>query len=740
MGLVCWCTIAHAQNRIKGHITDQDSVSLPGASVFINELNKGTITDKNGNYELSNLPNGTIRVQFSFIGYTSEIINVSLNGTEKIISVALNATAMEAEGIVVTGGYHSTQHENAVKIDVLKMGIQGNKVTPNFAEMLTETPGVDMISKGAGVSKPVIRGLSMNDILVLNNGVRFENYQYSSHHPLGIDEFGIEDVEIIKGPASLLYGSDAMGGVINFIKEKPAIQNGIEGDYSLQLFSNSLGMVNNLGIKGASGRFFGGIRAGQKSHADYLQGGGDFVPNSRFKEYSVKTNAGFTGKIGTLKIFYDYNQQNLGLTEEEAIDLTPERGRRCTVFYQQLNTHMVSTQNKIFLGRMKADANVSYQNTGLIHFGEANVYELEMNLGTLTYETKIYLPSDIKSEYILGFQGINQVNKNRNNRETILLPDATVQNYSAFALLQHTFFEKLKLQTGIRYDHKTMDTKAVGIEGEAPYRNALSKSYGSFSGSLGATINITSDLLIRGNIASAYRTPNLAELTANGQHETIYEMGDHTLKPENSYEADLSMHLHREQFTIDLAGFRNAINRYIYISTTGETTPDDIPIYQYMQQDAVLYGGEAGLHLHPPVMEWLHFQTTFSAVVGKQKNGNYLPFIPAHKLNIEVQANKETLAFLYNAFVNVKSYTALNQHNPAPDETSTGGYTLIDWSIGAHSKAGNGSVAFTISVTNIFDVKYIDHLSILKEVGLYNPGRNFIVSVHIPFGSGNKEL
>lgn len=738
MGLVCWCTMTYAQNKIKGRIIDQDSIPLPGASVFINELNKGTITDQQGNYVLSNLPNGTVKLQYSFIGHTSKIIKANLNDTVIIINESLIATAIEAEEIVVTGGYRSTQHENAVKIDVIKIDVPGNKVTPNFTEMLTSTPGVDMISKGSGVSKPVIRGLSMNDILVLNNGFRFENYQYSSHHPLGIDEFGIEDVEIIKGPASLLYGSDAIGGVINFIKEKPVIQNSIAGDYSLQLFSNTLGMVNNFGIKGATGRFFGGLRAGQKTHADYLQGGGDFVPNSRFREYSLKTNAGFTGKVGTFKVFYDYNQQNLGLTEEEAIDLIAERGRKCGLFYQQLNTHMVSAQNKIFLGRMSIDANVSYQNTGLTHIGEANFHELEMHLGTLTYEARIFLPSDRQSEYILGFQGINQKNKNTNNRETILLPDASVYNYSGFILLQHTFFEKLKLQTGIRYDHKTLDTKSVGIEGESTFRSAINKNYGSFSGSVGLTYNITSSILIRGNIASAYRTPNLAELTSNGQHETRYEIGDISLKPENSQETDISMHFHREQFTLDVAGFRNGINRYIYISPTGETTSDDIPVYQYMQRNAVLYGGEAGLHIHPSVVKWLHFQTTFSAVAGKQKNGEYLPFIPAHKLNAEIQFKKEKMAYMHDVFASVKSYTAFNQHNPAPDETKTDGYSLFDCSIGGNVKAGNALIAFSIGVSNIFDVKYIDHLSTLKEVGLNNPGRNFFLTMNVAFGSARK--
>lgn len=198
----------------------------------------------------------------------------------------LQQSLVEVDEIVVSGGYNSTQHENAAKIDVLKIDPKKIRISPNFTEVLTRVPGVDMISKGSGVSKPVIRGLSMNDILVLNNGIRFENYQYSDHHPLGIDEFGIEDVEIIKGPASLLYGSDAIGGVINFIKEKPASIGTFAGDYNMQIFSNSLGFTNNVGIKGASKKFFGGIRVGQKSHADYAQGGGEFLPNSRFNEYS----------------------------------------------------------------------------------------------------------------------------------------------------------------------------------------------------------------------------------------------------------------------------------------------------------------------------------------------------------------------------------------------------------------------------------------------------------------------
>lgn len=726
--------ITLAQNKITGRITDQDSVVLPGATVFVPDLNKGTVTSNNGIYELTNLPNGKITIQFSYVGYITHVGTIELAGENAVFDIMLKQTTIEAIEIVVSGGYNSTQHGNAVKIDVLKLNTPEIKNTPNFSEVLTRVPGVDMISKGSGVSKPVIRGLSMNDILVLNNGVRFENYQYSSHHPLGIDEFGIENVEIIKGPASLLYGSDAIGGVINFIKEKPAPINTIAGDYNLQLFSNTMGMTNNLGIKGASKKFFAGIRFGQKTNADFLQGGGDFVPNSRFNELSFKANTGFTGKFGTFKLFYDFNNQKLGLVEDEAIDEIQDRGRKNDIWYQEFNTHLLSTQNKLYFGKSKLEINSAYQNTELIHFGEADVVEIQMRLATLTYETILHLPSKENSEYILGFQGYNQTNKNLYDRETKLLPDATANNYSAFGLLQYTFFKKLKLQTGIRYDNKSISTQAIGLPADTmTYRTALDKYFGSFSGSFGATLNYTENLLFRANFAAAYRTPNLAELTSNGPHELRYEIGDQNLVPENSYETDLSIHYHIDNFIFDIAGYYNIINNYIFISPTGETTISGMDIYKYQQVNSCLWGGEIGLHFHPMPVKWLSFEPTFSFVTGKQENGICLPFIPAHKFHFELRAEKENLLFLQKAFASVFTTTAFNQNNIAPDETITSGYTLLDLSIGGNIKINNQFISVSISATNLLDKKYSDHLSTLKEVGLFNPGRNVSLNLKIPF-------
>ncbi|MBL7965405.1 MAG: TonB-dependent receptor [Prolixibacteraceae bacterium] len=731
--------LAVAQNKISGKILDEQNLPLAGAQIFAPELNKGTIADELGRFELNHLPSGEIKVQFSFLGYNNQIETFELKGLPISFNAILKETSLEAEEIVVSGGYNSTQHDNAVKIEVLPINSASVKNTPNFAEILTKVPGVDMISKGNGVSKPVIRGLSMNDILVLNNGVRFENYQYSSHHPLGIDEFGIEDVEIIKGPASLLYGSDAIGGVVNFIKEKPASIGAVSGDYNLQMFSNSQGITNNLGVKGASKKWFGGFRAGQKSNADYLEGGGRFVPNSRFNEWSVKTNVGFTDAIGTFKLFYDYNSQKLGLVEDEAVEAITERGRHPEILFQKLNTHLLSSQNKLFLGRYKLDLNAAFQNTELAHLEDPETYEIQMNLVTFTYEAKIHLPSGPASEYILGIQGFKQENSNLNEREVILLPDAQTNNFSVFGLFQKTFFSKLKVQSGLRFDSKNISSDAVGTNSnQEAYRPAIDKSYESFSGSFGATFHATEELLFRANLAAAYRTPNLAELTSNGPHELRFEVGDRNLSPENALEADLSLHYHNDQITFDVAGFYNAIDNYIFIAPTGDQTSSGMGIFQYRQANSALWGGEAGLHIHPEAVKWLHCETTFSMVTGKQKSGDFLPFVPAPKWRVELRAEKEKIGILTDAYALVSSLTALNQNNPAPDETPTSGYFLVDLNLGGKLNLFEQPLQLSFGLNNLFDVRYIDHLSTLKEVNYFNPGRNLTLTLRLPFGWKNE--
>jgi len=273
----------------------------------------------------------------------------------------------------------------------------------------------------------------------------------------------------------------------------------------------------------------------------------------------------------------------------------------------------------------------------------------------------------------------------------------------------------------------------VGLPEDNDFRPKLDKDFGSFSGYLGATYELADKLFFRGNFAAAYRTPNLAELTSNGIHETRYEIGNSDLVPQKAYESDISVHYHVGNLTLDLAGYYNIIDDYIFISPTTDTTPGGDQVYRYGQADAALVGGEAGFHVHPERLKWIHFEGAFSTVTGKMDNGNYLPFIPANKLNFELKFEKELIGILKESFIKINSSTAFDQNKPAPDEEPSEGYTLINAAIGTTIPAGQVEFQVQLSVSNLFDKKYIDHLSTLKEVGFFDPGRNIALSVSIPF-------
>jgi iron complex outermembrane receptor protein len=720
----------NAQNQIKGKVTDKtNNEVLSFASVYLPEQNKGTLTDENGEFELSSLPRGEFKIQFSYIGYKTIIKTIAPDKSDMFLNIELEPAILQAEEVVISGGRHSTQHENAMKIELIQSKEIASAGTPTFTEAITKIPGVDMISKGTGVAKPVIRGLSMTNILMLNNGVKMENFQFSEDHPFIIDEFGIDRIEIIKGPASLLYGSDAVGGVINVLKEKPAPIGKIFGDFNTQYHSNTQGIVSNIGVKGSSEQFFWGIRAGVKSHTDYKDGNGVYVPNTRFNENSFKANIGINKSFGLFRLYYDYNQPKLGMCVGKTVPLTTDNGRKNKIWYQDLTNQVISTRNSLFFGKYKVDLNAAYQmNNRQLQTDESMpVFEMvDMDLNTFSYEVKTYLSSTVNSEYIIGLQGVNKTNRN-NEAPNHVLPDADVNDFSVFGLAQHTFVEKLKAQAGIRYDFRSISTQAE------TNKEAIDTDYGNVSASVGATYDVKKNILLRANIASAYRTPNIAELTQNGMHGARYEQGNPDLRSQSNYEADISTHYHSKHVMLDISGFYNHVNDYIFIAPTNNTTDAGDIIHKYSQSNAELYGGELSIDILP--VNWLNLKTSYAYLVGKQKDGNYLPFIPQNKLRFEMIFQKQQLAFLRNNFFKMGGLYAAKQNHSAMFETESDSYFLLHAGIGTEIKWAKRMISLSVQANNLTDEAYIDHLSTLKGMGYYNIGRNISINLKIPFGS-----
>ena len=215
-----------------------------------------------------------------------------------------------------------------------------------------------------------------------------------------------------------------------------------------------------------------------------------------------------------------------------------------------------------------------------------------MDFNSFSYEIKSYLPSSEKSEYIIGLQGANKTNRN-NEAPNHIIPDADINDFSFFGLAQYTFFEKLKTQVGIRYDYRKILTKTDSN------KFTVNQNYNNVSASAGATYSLSDRIFLRTNFASAYRTPNIAELTQNGMHGNRYELGNPDLEAQRSYEADISGHFHSKYLMFDISGFYNHINDYIFISQTNDTTAGGAKIYGYSQTNAALYGGELVFNILP---------------------------------------------------------------------------------------------------------------------------------------------
>ena len=731
-----------AQNQITGVVSDAESrEALAGASIFIPELNKGTVTDISGMYLLENLPTGALTIEFSFLGFSTIIKKVSLTGKPVELDVSLHPTVIHTQEVVISSSSYSTQHENAVKIETIAAEKIRTTGTTGIEAAISDIPGVDMISKGNGITKPVIRGLSNSNVVVLNNGVKLENYQFSEDHPFAINEFGVDKVEVIKGPASLLYGSDAVGGIINVIPEKPAHAGQIVGDVNTQYFTNSEGVSANLGLRGSGEHVNWGIRGGMKSHKDYSDGNGSTVFNSRFNEQALKLNAGLNERFGSFQLYYDYMAMNLGITNPKSLDLVNTNERENKFWYQDLENHLITSRNKLFLGRFKIGTDLAWQNnTRRPHTDDEN--DVNMNMNVLSYDVKTWLPSGENTEYILGTQGSFKENRNQGGHIRVL-PDFNQSDFALMGWLKHTHQSNISVQLGVRWEYRSLQVpeqeKAAHSheeeegheEEEEEMMPALDRIYQNLTFSMGGTWQINHEFLIRLNGASAYRNPNVAELTQGGVHGARFEEGNRNLDPQRSYEADLSGHYHSKIMELDLAGFYNYITDYIYLAPTDEFD-EEFRIYRYTQDNARLYGIEASYGIYP--VEWLNLNATYTYLRGERTDGSNLPFIPQDKIKFEVKPEMEQIGFLESPWISTGITYALEQKRPAQFETETAEYFLLRAGLGFKIKTGNQFLEFSVIGSNLLNETYMDHLSTLKEMGIYNMGRNVTFNLRVPFG------
>jgi len=720
-----------SQNSLEGSITDGESGSpLFGVDVYFPQLEKGSISNEKGQFKINGLPTGSYKIVVSSIGFQSYSKTLSIEKGSNTLHITLFPSAIEMEEVIVSTPFHKLQRENVMKVERASVAELKTKGAVTLSEGITSVPGVESVSTGLGIGKPVIRGLSSNRVLVYTQGVRLENQQFGDEHGLGISDAGIESVEVIKGPASLLYGSDAMGGVLYLNPERFANAGETDGDVNLNYFSNTSGFDGNAGLATSSEKLKFLIRGSAASHTDYMTGGDQSVTNSRFREYDLKTGLGYQATTFMTELRYNYNNLKLGIPEEigaETGDRTPKSP------YQQIDNHILSSKTNIFFDKSSLAATLGYTFNTRKEFEEGEEgAALEMDLATFNYNLQYNLPKWGNLETIFGLQGMHQTNKNFG--EEVLIPDATTTDIGFLGTSHIHFKNDSDLQLGLRYDHRGIDGLMSGVLGEEGFIEALDRKFNSFNAAIGYKKDFLQHVTGRINLASGFRAPNLAELTSNGVHEGTnrYEIGNDQLKNEQNLQVDLSLEYGNEHVEVYVNGFYNAINDYIFIEPDGSTIGGNA-VYVYRQQDANLYGGEIGLHIHPHPLDWLHVESSFQTVTGKSASDAYLPLIPANNftntLRTEFTRKDSWLKSSY-AFATLKS--VFKQDKVSGFETVTDGYTLLNLGFGGTVSVFKQNVEIRVSGNNVLNKDYVSHLSRLKTDGISNIGRNMNLGISIP--------
>ena len=681
------------------------------------------------------------------IKYKLSMVLIMLLLTKPVLSQITDP--FELDEIILSLPFSQSLGKSVIKVDKINMDDISPIIKQYISKSLSKLPGVSVITSGPGIAKPSIRGLSFNRVVVYNQGVRLENQQWGEEHGIGITSSGIESVEVIKGPLYVLYGSDAMGGVIYAEPEKFKSMDGLDIDYTGIYNSNYNGLTNNLGINGKSGNFSFNLRAEMIDNDNFSSPDGE-VENTWFEQNEIKAGIQYSGEKLNSELRLSIVESTLGLPhmdedhdehgdedhdehgDEDHDEHMDEEG-----LYQELKHTTITWKNTFDLGNNHLlNVTLGQQFNERMEFGEhgdedhdehgdedhdehgdedheEGEAELDMELLTNTLDINLILPQSEDFNLILGTSLQSQTNKNFGHE--ILIPDAEMNDFGLYALGEISFGNSSDAIIGLRYDKRSISS---GI---------YSSDYSNFNGALGFKKEFTTSTL-RFNLSSGYRSPNLVELYSDGSHHStfMYKKGNPNLLAENSFQTDLSIQVNSEDSVLSFDLFLNDIRDYIYLQPTN-TLIDGLQLHNFLQQDATLYGGEIHLNKNTS-FDWLSYYTSIEYVFGETQDGMALPYISPLTFN-----QVFNISFSSNYSFEIDFVAKAKQNRTAMYEESTDGYSLLNLSgTWMTSFLGNDLNIFW-SIDNVFDKEYFDHLSRLKTAGIHEMGRNISVGLKYNF-------
>ena len=681
------------------------------------------------------------------IKYKLSMVLIMLLLTKPVLSQITDP--FELDEIILSLPFSQSLGKSVIKVDKINMDDISPIIKQYISKSISKLPGVSIITTGPGIAKPSIRGLSFNRVVVYNQGIRLENQQWGEEHGIGITSSGIESVEVIKGPLYVLYGSDAMGGVIYAEPEKFKSMDGLNIDYTGIYNSNYNGITNNLGINGKSGNFSFNLRAEMIDNDNFSTPDGE-VENTWFEQNEIKAGIQYSSDKFTSELRFSRLDSDLGIPhmdedhDEHGDEDHDEHGDEDhdehmdeESLYQELKHTTITWKNTFDLGNNHLlNVTLGQQFNERKEFGEhgdedhgehgdedhdehgdedheEGEAELDMELLTNTLDISLTLPQSEDFNLILGTSILSQTNKNFGHE--ILIPDAEMNDFGLYALGEISLGNSADTTIGLRYDNRSISS------------GSSSSDFSNFNGALGFKKEFTTSTL-RFNLSSGFRSPNLVELFSDGSHHStfMYKKGNPNLLAENSFQTDLSFQVYDEDSALSFDLFLNDIRDYIYLQPTN-TFIDGLQLHNFLQQDATLYGGEIHLNKNTS-FDWLSYYTSLEYVFGETQDGMALPYISPFTFN-----QVFNISFSSNYSFEIDFVAKAQQNRTAMYEESTDGYSLLNLSgTWMTSFLGNDLNIFW-SIDNVFDKEYYDHLSRLKTAGIEEMGRNISVGLKYNF-------
>ena len=654
----------------------------------------------------------------------------------------VNEDLVELDEVVLTLPFGQTLGKSVLKVDKLNFNDINPIIKQYISNSISKLPGVSIISTGAGIGKPSIRGLSFNRVVVLNQGMRLENQQWGEEHGLALSSSGVNSVEVVKGPLYVLYGSDAMGGVLYIEPEKYSTSDDLEIDYTGIYNSNYSGFSNNLGLKGSSENFSYMLRADITDNGNYSSPDGE-IENTWFKQNDFKAGVAYQTEKFQSDLRFSMSETEVGIPhmeeghddhddhddhEEDGHDDHDDHGEED--HYQEINHTTLTWKNTFDMGNDHTlDITLGRQLNERKEFGgheeeghddhddheghEEGEAELDMELETTSIDIKLTMPQSDDLNLIIGTSLLNQENKNFGH-ET-LIPDAEKKDFGLFALGQFDIDDTSQALIGVRYDNRSISSESS------------SNDYSNFNGSLGFKKDFGNSTL-RINLSSGFRAPDLIELYADGSHHGSfqYKKGNINLEAEESLQTDLSYQINNDNSIVSFDLFYNDISDYIYLNPSS-MFEDGLRVYDYMQQDSKLYGGEIHLNKNTSI-DWLSYYTSIEYVFAESMDGEALPFISPLTLN-----QVFNIDFGNNYSVEIDFIAKAKQSRVSMFEEETDGYSVLNLSGNYKTEFMTNDLNLFWRISNVFDKEYYDHLSRLKTAGIEEMGRNISVGLKYNF-------